>query len=201
MVALRGVIAAHQGKRRESLRLIRQAFPALGSAHQALVPEAAIELFYPLDYADTVRALGRAQGLPAHLVLAMIHQESGFDAQAKSRSGARGLMQVMPATGREVARRLKLSYSTTRLFEPDYSVRLGTFYFRQVLTMFDGNVELALAGYNGGPNRIRQLWQRAGPQAEMDRFLEGLTLEESKNYVKRILALSDTYRRLYPELG
>jgi soluble lytic murein transglycosylase-like protein len=66
--------------------------------------------------------------------------------------------------------------------------------------MFDGNVELALAGYNGGPYRIKRLW-RENADGELDRFLEGLDIEESKVYVKRILVLSDSYRQLYPEAG
>jgi soluble lytic murein transglycosylase-like protein len=199
--ALRGVVLARQGDRRESLRLLRRAFSKLGTAFQAEVPRAAVELFYPLDYGDTIRRMASAQRLPAPLVFAVIHQESAFDAKAKSRSGARGLMQVMPATGREVARQLGMPFSPARLYEPETSVRLGTTYLRQMLSLFDGNVELALAGYNGGPNRIRQLWHRAGPAAELDSFLEDLSVEESKNYVKRILVLADGYRQLYPDLG
>ena len=79
-------------------------------------------------------------------------------------------------------------------------MRLGTTYFRQVFSMFDENLELALAGYNGGPYRIKRLWHEAG-NGEIDRFLEGLGLEESKTYVKRILVLSDSYRQLYPTAG
>ena len=199
--ALRGVVLARQGERRESLRLLRRAFPKLGTAFQAEVPREAVDLYYPLDFSDTIRRLAAAQRLPPELVFAVIHQESAFDPQAKSRSGARGLMQVMPATGRELAHQLKMPFSVARLYEPDTSVRLGTTYLRQVLSMFGGNVELALAGYNGGPNRIRQLWRRAGPDPELDSFLEDLSVEESKNYVKRILVLADGYRQLYPSLG
>jgi soluble lytic murein transglycosylase len=110
-------------------------------------------------------------------------------------------MQLMPSTGRELARRLQLPFSLSRLHDPGYSLQLGTAYFRQMLGMFDGRVELALAGYNGGPGRISRLWRAAGPQAELDRFLEGLSVGESKVYVKRILLLADSYRSLYPDLG
>lgn len=199
--ALEGLIAARRGDRRTSLRLLRRAFPALGTARQAAVPEAALGLYYPLDFRSPVERAADREGLQASLVFGMIHQESGFDPTAKSRAGARGLMQIMPPTGREVAKRLGLPYSTGRLSEPDYSIRLGTHYFRQMLALFDGNVELALAGYNGGPGRISRLWRAAGPSAELDRFLEGLSIEESRNYVKRILVLADSYRSLYPELG
>ena len=139
--------------------------------------------------------------MPVSLVFGIVHQESGFDAVATSRSGARGLMQVMPSTGKELAHRLGMPFSTAHLVQPDYSLKLGTRYFRQLLGQFDGRVELALAGYNGGPSRIARLWRAAGPSPELDRFLEGLTVSESKNYVKRILVLAATYRSLYPDLG
>ena len=130
-----------------------------------------------------------------------MHQESGFDPAAKSRSGARGLMQIMPSTGKELARRLGMPFSTQRLFEPEYSLRLGTTYFRQMLGIFDNRVELALAGYNGGPGRIGRLWREQQSAGEVDRFLEGLTIVESRNYVKRILVLAESYRSLYSDLS
>ena len=108
-------------------------------------------------------------------------------------------MQVMPRTGRELARHMGLPWSTARLVEPEFNLRLGTTYLRQVLEMFDGNLDLALAGYNGGPFRVKRLWAQAGADRELDRFLEGLAIEESKTYVKRILVLSDSYRQLYPQ--
>lgn len=83
--------------------------------------------------------------------------------------------------------------------EPGYNVTLGTSYFRQVLGIFDGGVELALAGYNGGPYRIRRLWNERPPGTPLDEFLEGLPIAESRTYVKRILMLADGYRQLYPE--
>jgi soluble lytic murein transglycosylase len=112
-------------------------------------------------------------------------------------------MQLMPATARELAGKLGMTYTHERLSDPAFNVQLGTTYFSQVLDMFSGNQELALAGYNGGPYRIKRLWKEAGDagDAELDRFLESLTIEESKTYVKRILVLSDSYKQLYPQAG
>jgi len=124
-----------------------------------------------------------------------------LDEDARSRSGAIGLMQIMPATGRELAQRLRLPFSTARLARADYSVQLGTRYLRQLLDHFDGRVEVALASYNGGPGRIGRAWRAAGPDPELDRFLEGLRPDESRRYVKRILLLYESYRSLYPDLG
>ena len=194
--ALESEILHRKGELRASIRPIRRAFPALGGPYQAAVPERALRLYYPLAYGEEVRAQARLYGLPVDVLYGMIRQESGFDPGARSRAGARGLLQLMPATAREVARRIGLRYSSRRLHEPSFNVRLGAAYFRQVLEMFDDHLELALAGYNGGPYRIKRLWGRAGHR-DVDRFLEGLQVTESRIYVKRILVLSDSYRQLY----
>ena len=196
-VRARALAAA--GRPRESIQAIRKTFPALGGARQSTVPREALELYYPLAYRDLVVRWAGEQDLDPDLVLGMIRQESAFDAEAKSWAGARGLMQVVPSTGKETARRLGLRFSTQKLNDPEFSIRLGTAYFRQVMNMFDDDVELSLAGYNGGPYRLRRLWRQAGANVEKDEFIEGLPISESRSYVKRILLLSDSYRRLYGE--
>ena len=198
---LEAKVLAGLGRRRDSIQSLACAFPALGKSHQSSVPEDALRLYYPLDFSEVITRRARERDLAPHLVFAMIRQESAFDMSATSWAGARGLMQMMPATGRELAGRLGLSYSSDRLSDPDYNIRLGTLYIRQVLDMFDGNVELALAGYNGGPYRIKRLWRQAGTNPELDRFVEGLSLEETKTYVKRIVLFSNSYRHLYHQPG
>jgi soluble lytic murein transglycosylase len=195
-----GLLLARQGRPRDSMEHLRNAFPALGTPLQAAVPTTALELYYPLHYREAVERWAAARSLPVPLVLGVVRQESAFDTQATSWAGARGLMQLMPRTAEELAGKLGVPYSTERLYDPDYSIRLGTAYLSQVLQMFDGEVELALAGYNSGPYRIRRLWAEA-KRRELDSFIEDLQIEEPKIYVKRILLLSDSYSRLYPELS
>jgi len=199
--ALEAVILARRGERRKSVQVIREAFPALGGPFQASLPEEARRLYYPIDYQEPIRTWSAMNRLSPFLVFGIIRQESAFDPNAQSWAGARGLMQLMPATARELALKSGLSFSHDMLLtDPALNVRLGTTYFRQVFSMFDENLELSLAGYNGGPYRIKRLWNESGG-SEIDRFLEGLGLEESKTYVKRILVLSDSYRQLYPQPG
>jgi soluble lytic murein transglycosylase-like protein len=198
MRALEALILARKGERRKSILVIRDAFPALGTPHQAHLPEEARRLYYPLAYQETIRSWATRNALPTNLVYGIVRQESAFDTQAQSWAGARGLMQLMPATARELAGRFGLSYSHEKLSDPEFNIRLGTSYFSQVLDMFDGNQELALAGYNGGPYRIKRWWKEWGT-SDIDRFLESLSLEESRIYVKRIVLLSDSYRQLYPQ--
>ena len=201
VLALKGLILCHKGEQRTGLVLLREAFPALGGPYQASVPAEVLFAYYPLTFGDQIREYARATGLPGHLIAGIIRQESAFDPRATSPVGARGLMQLMPLTAQEVARKEGVSYSPDGLYDPAMSVRLGAVYFRELLDRFDGNVELALASYNGGPNRIQRLWTEKGPDAQLADFVETLDLDESRNYVKRILVLADSYRQLYPSLG
>jgi soluble lytic murein transglycosylase-like protein len=200
LLALKALIMVRQGRGRAGIALLREAFPTLGGARQSDVPDEILRAYYPLEYADTIRAQAAANGLPASLVAAIIRQESAFDPRATSPVGAKGLMQLMPATARETAKRLDRSCSGDALYDPELSIELGAAYLRQLLDSFDGNVELAVAGYNGGPNRIRRMWNEI-PDAEMDDFVENMTLDESRDYVKRVLVLADSYRQLYPDIG
>jgi soluble lytic murein transglycosylase-like protein len=199
VLALEGLIDVRGGKRSAGMLKLARAYPGLGGPTQDEVPTEVMLAYYPFLYEDTIRAGAGEAGLPAHLVAGIVRQESGFNSRATSPVGARGLMQVMPATGKEVAGSLGMPWSTSRLYDPEYSVRLGTTYFARVLDIFDGNVELALAGYNGGPYRIQRMWKEEGSKARLDDFFETLPIDESRNYVKRILVWADSYRQLYPE--
>jgi len=197
LMALSGVLRVQEGQPREAVTLLRGAFPQLGGPYQSDVPGPVLAAYYPFLYREAIEENAKRTRLPPHLVAGIIRQESAFDPRAESWAGARGLMQLMPATAKEVAGKLGRPHNPSRLFDPDYSVLLGSTYFRETLDRFDGNVELALAGYNGGPNRIRRLWREAGPDPELDYFLESLKIQESQDYVKRILVLADSYRQLY----
>ncbi len=199
-LALKALIMVRQGQRRGGIALLREAFPDLGGPRQSKVPLEILHAYYPLEYEDTIRAQAKAHGLSAALVAGIIRQESAFDPRATSPVGARGLMQLMPGTARETAQRLDRRLPAGALYDPKVSIELGTAYLRQLLDSFDGNVELAVAGYNGGPNRIRRLWDES-PGGELDDFVENLGLDESRDYVKRILVLADSYRQLYPDIG
>jgi len=195
--ALTGLCLARQGKRRAAIPHLRRAFPVLGGPFQTAAPLVVQHLYYPVDFVEAVDGAADATGLPHSLVYGIIREESAFDVSALSHAGARGLMQLMPATGREVAHRLGIPFTSGRLDDPAYNVRIGAAYFARVLDMFDGRTELALAGYNAGPYRLKRLWRRAGPGTEVDFFTEALPIEESKNYVKRVILFANSYHELY----
>jgi len=160
------------------------------------------ELGYPL------RPLPDSAGPEQALVLAVIRQESAFDAKAISPSGARGLMQLMPLTARRTASGMGLHYVSRRLTgDPDYNVQLGSHYLARLLVEFGGNYVLAIAAYNGGPGRVHQ-WIRdngdpRGPGVDVLDWIEMIPRDETRNYVQRVLEALDIYRERLggPEVG
>ena len=132
------------------------------------------------------------------LVLAITRQESGFDPLVRSGAGARGMMQLMPATAQIVARRMGVSYSPSMLDEPDYNMRLGSTFLGQLVNQFSGSYVMATAGYNAGPGRPPQ-WAsycgdpRAGSTDPID-FIECIPFSETRNYVMRVMEGLQVYR-------
>lgn len=155
------------------------------------------ELLYPLAYWDAVQELSAARGVDPYLVAAVMREESAFGPAAISRAGARGLMQLMPATARKVARALALPDPPPEgLHAPTLNLTLGIAYLAQVLEEFGGNVPAALAAYNAGPQAARH-WREQIPTADPDRFIEAIPYAETREYVKRVLASHRRYRALY----
>lgn len=132
------------------------------------------------------------------LTHALIRQESQFQADAGSRAGARGLMQLMPGTAKGVAGKLGVRYSPDRLTDPDYNVMLGTAFIERQIDNFNGSYVLALAGYNAGPRRVREWVDLYGdPRTrEVDPvdWIELIPIYETRNYVQRIMENLQFYR-------
>ncbi len=128
----------------------------------------------------------------AALAYAIMRQESAFNVGAQSSAGAKGLMQLMPSTARMVARQEGVGYAHHHLTaKPDYNVRLGQAYLGDLIDSFDGALPMAIAGYNAGPNRVKQ-WNtlfgdpRKG-QISWDDWIESIPISETRNYVQRVL--------------
>ncbi len=137
----------------------------------------------------------------APLVLALIRQESAFDPRAVSRAGARGMMQLMPATAKRLARTVGQPYSRNRLLsDPRYNVQLGTAYLNSMLKRFDNTPALALAAYNAGPGRvdrwIRQMGDPRTGEIDLIDWIESIPFGETRNYVQRVLESETVYREL-----
>ena len=149
---------------------------------------------FPLAYWDVLQTHAQAQRLDPYLVLALIRQESLFDPQAVSRARAYGLMQLLPSTATKLLQ--PLPGAELRLADPDRNIALGTRYLRQLLSRYEDNLILGLAGYNAGPDAVEK-WRSRFPHAEADEFVEHISYRETRNYVKKVLRNYRTYRRLY----
>jgi soluble lytic murein transglycosylase len=129
---------------------------------------------------------------------ALIRQESTFNPDATSSAGARGLMQLMPRTAKDVCKRVGVGFSEARLGEPSYNIQLGTAFVAQQIDRFDGSYILALAGYNAGPGRVRQWLQEFGdprsPGVDPIDWIEQIPIQETRNYVQRIIESLQVYR-------
>jgi len=113
-------------------------------------------------------------------------------------ANAWGLMQIVPATGKRLARELGIRrFTTPMLTNGDTNIRLGTLYFKRLVGQF-GGVYYALASYNAGENRVVR-WKAERPGMEEDEFIDDIPFPETQNYVKRILGTAEDYRRLYGE--
>jgi soluble lytic murein transglycosylase len=132
-------------------------------------------------------------------VAGLIRQESAFAHDALSSSNAMGLMQVLPSTGSGLAAKLKVSYSRSRLNDPDYNLRLGAYYLANLLKRF-GKPELAVAAYNAGETRVSE-WMNGQTYDEMPEFVESIPIAQTRDYVQIVLRNSGLYRRIYGPQG
>lgn len=149
------------------------------------------KLAYPLAYFPVVHRWASSHGVDPLLVLAVMREESRFRPDAVSSAGAVGLMQVLPATARDVDPEIGAS----RLTHPETNVRLGTAYLARQLREFRGDVVMALVAYNAGPGAARRF--RDQPTTDIDEFVEGIPYAETRDYVKRVLESYGIYRWLY----
>jgi soluble lytic murein transglycosylase len=175
---------------------MKRAYPEWISETGDALPDEVWRVLFPIQFSETLQAKALREGLDPALVAALVCQESTFDAGAVSRAGARGLMQVLPRTGRTLARALRVRYSTKALHDPATSLTFGTRYLRQLMDRFDGRVERALAAYNAGPERV-EAWTAARPDIPAEEFVESIPFTETRLYVMIVLANREEYRRIY----
>jgi len=180
---------------RGSITTMRRAYPQFLAAGGERLPREILTVIFPLEHWDLIRKYAAAQSLDPYLVAALVAQESTFVADIKSSANAVGLMQLLPSTARQYAKKLGLRYSSRLLTSPDANIRMGTAYFADKIRQF-GGVHLALASYNAGETPVRQ-WLAERPGMAREEFIDDIPYPETQNYVKRIIGTAEDYRRLY----
>jgi peptidoglycan lytic transglycosylase len=169
----------------------------LGRGDSARTDARVYRLIFPLRYADTLVADARAASLDPALVAALIRQESSYMPKAQSSVGARGLMQVMPSIGRDLARSRGIGpWDPALLDRPDVSLQLGTTHFATFLAQEGGNIARGLAAYNAGPSRVT-MWAAKRGTDDPEIFVERIPFAETRDYVRNILRNRDIYAALY----
>jgi len=184
------------GNVRAGINTMKRAYPQYLAAGGETLPSEILQVIFPLDYWPLLQKYAGQRGLDPYVVAALVAQESNFDPAVVSPANAWGLMQVLPNTGRSLARKLGVHpFSTKRLTEAEVNVRLGTQFFADSIRRF-GGVHFALAAYNAGDSRVAS-WQRERPDMPQDEFIDDIPFPETQNYVKRILGTAEDYRLLY----
>ncbi|OQW46873.1 MAG: hypothetical protein A4S09_02905 [Proteobacteria bacterium SG_bin7] len=170
-----------------------------------------LKLIFPRDYFEPVEQFAKMANLDAELVLSLIRQESAFSTKAVSRSGALGLMQLMPATADEVAR--DLSFKSLKIpeevFNPKINIQMGSYYLAKMIRKYNGQIPFALAAYNAGPTRLdrwlgaKGVWKEFSEKKSWtpddDLWIDELPWSETSHYVKAILRNLVVYRSLKTE--
>jgi soluble lytic murein transglycosylase len=152
---------------------------------------------FPVHFSDIIIPIAGKYQINPLLVLSLIRQESLFEAFVQSSASARGLMQIIPSTGAEIAQKLGWpeDFTTADLNRPVVNIELGIAYLAEQLDRFDGDIYSALAAYNGGPGNAAQWLSLA--QGDQDLFLEIIRYAETREYIRRIYEVFSIYRRFY----
>ncbi len=152
-----------------------------------------IEIRFPLAHRDQIKLNANKRQVDPSWAYAVIRQESAFASDARSPKGAMGLMQIMPSTGKLIARDLNTQLkSKTQLLDVDTNIEFGISYLRKVMDRFNDNTVLATAAYNAGSQRVKS-WLPKDEELSPDRWIENVPFKETRNYLKQVLAFSAIY--------
>jgi soluble lytic murein transglycosylase len=161
---------------------------------------------YARPHATFVQARARVDGVDPELIYAVMLKESVFDPSVTSNADAIGLMQLLPGTGKAVGKSLGLHVTRQTLFDPRANIVLGTRLLKQLLARYSGQMPLAVAAYNAGEHRVDAWLVRARKKAQgapiaLDRFVEDIPIDQTRNYVRRVMAFYARYELLQAVLA
>ncbi len=154
-----------------------------------------IEVRFPLSYEDKIHENSVQHNLNPVILYGLIRRESAFNENAHSPTGARGLMQIMPRTGKYIARHLNERWrGSNSLYNPVTNIKYGAYYYQKLLTQFDGHYAIALAAYNAGPQRVKR-WLPESKALPADIWIETIPYKETREYVINVLAYALIYQQ------
>ena len=187
--------AFDQGHFAAGMAYARLGIPSFDSRKLNELPLSAWKALYPLPYETSVRRESGKNELDPMIVAGLIRQESTFQADIVSHANAVGLMQLLPKTAKIMAKQKRLKYAKNKLFDPEYNIELGTYYFKGLVNL-TGAPEYALAAYNAGEDRIA-LWKSERIYEEVPELVESIPFSETRDYVQIVLRNAALYRMIY----
>ena len=153
-----------------------------------------VELRFPMSYSDKIQENAALQNLNPVILYGLIRRESAFNKDARSPSGARGLMQIMPQTGKQIAKDLNERWSgKNSLYDPVKNLKYGSYYYQKLLNQFNGHYAIALAAYNAGPNRVKKWLPDESVPADI--WIETIPFHETREYVTTVLVYAMIYQQ------
>jgi len=180
-----------------AIEVMKRSVPSYFAVDIPMLPREYWEALFPRPYWSDLKRFSTANNLDPYLVASLIRQESEFNPLAVSRANAVGLMQLLPKTGKLVAKQESLRrYNASELFTPAVNLQLGTRYFKGMVDQFGGSFEHALAAYNAGSDRVEE-WMGQGPYRDSPEFVESIPFTETREYVQAIMRNASVYRQLY----
>ncbi len=187
--------AFDQGHYGAGMAYARIIVPNFDSRKISEVPVAAWKALYPLPYEAALRREAAKNDFDPMFAAGLIRQESTFQADAVSHANAIGLMQVLPKTGKLLAKQLRVRYAKDKLFEPDFNIELGMVYISNLVRQ-TGALEYAAAAYNAGEDRIAA-WKAERNYEEIPELVESIPFTETREYVQVVLRNTEVYRMIY----
>ncbi len=152
---------------------------------------------YPAGYSQIINNYTVKYNIDPFILYALILQESRYKTDAVSNAGALGIMQIMPSTASRVAKEISLEpFSSQLLLDPQINIGIGTWYFKKLMAKYKGNYVLSLAAYNAGEKAVDK-WLASSPDCDTDEFIEDIPFEETRHYVKDIIANLAAYTKIY----
>ncbi len=190
-------LARRAGDAHQAIRAMKSVAPDYLTLSFKGTPQRFWELLFPMPWKRTLVSQAHTRNLDPFMVAGMIRQESEFNPGAISPAKAYGLTQVMPSTGRKLARQAGIRrFRTSMLLQPELNLKLGISYLQGMLTQWNGRWEEALASYNAGKSRVDE-WLTWADYREPAEFVETIPFTETREYVQAIFRNAEVYRRLY----
>lgn len=155
------------------------------------------KILMPIQYSTQIEKYAKLNGLSSYYIAALVKTESNYNPEATSNKGATGLMQITATTGQWAAGKMKISgFTVEKLKEPEYNLNIGCWYIKNLITQFDGDVDLATAAYNGGIGNVKK-WLADSNYSSDGKSLTNIPFKETEQYVKRVTIYYKIYKFLY----